>query len=60
MRSASTSSRTLSNDTAALISARWAAEESLDVSGELSVMLEQEPVGRVGVDLHCGLWDQAR
>src|SRR6185312_16753756 len=36
------------------------AEEDLDVSGELRVMLEQEPVRRVRVDLHPGLRDQAR
>src|SRR6185312_13473244 len=35
------------------------AEEDLDVSGELRVMLEQEPVRRVRVDLHPGLRDQA-
>jgi LuxR family maltose regulon positive regulatory protein len=35
-------------------------EEGLDVSGELRVVLEQEPVRRVGVDLHPGLRDQAR
>jgi hypothetical protein len=34
-------------------------EECLDVGGELGVVLEQEPVRRVGVDLHPGVWDQA-
>src|SRR5438876_6735568 len=35
-------------------------KEGLDVSGELRVVLEQEPVRRVRVKLHAGLRDQAR
>src|SRR6202522_2076634 len=35
------------------------AEEGLAISGELRVMLEQEPVRRVRVDLHPSLRDQA-
>jgi hypothetical protein len=36
-----------------------AAEEGRDVRGEVRVVLEQEPVGGVGVDLDAGLRDQA-
>ena len=36
------------------------AQECVDVTSELGVMLEQEPVGCVGVDLDAGLWNQAR
>ena len=35
-------------------------QESIDVGGELGVMLEQEPVRRVEVNLHRSLRDQAR
>jgi hypothetical protein len=35
------------------------AEECLDVGGEFGVVLEQEPVRRIGVDLHPGVRDQA-
>jgi hypothetical protein len=35
------------------------AEEGRDVRGEVRVVLEQEPVGGVGVDLDAGLRDQA-
>ena len=35
------------------------AQECLDVSGEVPGLLEQEPVRRVGVDLHACLRDQA-
>jgi hypothetical protein len=34
---------------------RPGAEEGLDVGGEFGVVLEQEPVRRVGVDLHPGV-----
>jgi hypothetical protein len=35
------------------------AKEGVDITGELGVLLEQEPVGGVWVDLDAGLRNQA-
>ncbi len=37
---------------------RRAGQESLDVGGELRVMLKEETMGRARVNLHPGLGDQ--